>query len=358
MKQNKRGISLIMLVITIIVIIILAAAVILTLNRNNPVDNARQASWKEDMRGIQQSITLYISQLSTNDLQGDMSSYMNINETTQINGKNAFQEILGSKFTAYYSKISIINGELILNASRLTNEELNWAKQLNIKFLNDMAFNFDFSNPPVKIGDDYFISNFLGNATGKLVGFDNVLDGQNGSGYNTTDQSYSFDGMNDEIDIEDSQTYENGISLDITLELYPKKDNENIVQNLMMKRDVGKSNGFFLFLGNGLQGYPYGLLYIDIGANRFITDYTVPVNQKTRITYTFNNQEKGKLYINGELYQTYNKGDTNLINDIITKDIKIGCDHARTHLNYTYPFNGKIYHVAIYNKALSADEIK
>ena len=49
MKRNKRGISLIVLVITIIVMIILAAAIILALNGNNVVSRANQAKASSDL---------------------------------------------------------------------------------------------------------------------------------------------------------------------------------------------------------------------------------------------------------------------------------------------------------------------
>ena len=49
---QKRGISLIVSVVTIIVIIILAAVVILTVSKNNPVESAREATFKEDLRSF------------------------------------------------------------------------------------------------------------------------------------------------------------------------------------------------------------------------------------------------------------------------------------------------------------------
>ena len=47
--KNKRGISLIVLVITIIIIIILAGAVILNLADNNPIENASEAQILSDL---------------------------------------------------------------------------------------------------------------------------------------------------------------------------------------------------------------------------------------------------------------------------------------------------------------------
>ncbi|MDD3304476.1 MAG: hypothetical protein PHP54_06150, partial [Clostridia bacterium] len=75
-KENaKRGISLITLVITIIVIIVLAAAVILTLNNNNPVENAKEAIFRNDVASIHEQINLYaLNELAKNDGTFDITS--------------------------------------------------------------------------------------------------------------------------------------------------------------------------------------------------------------------------------------------------------------------------------------------
>ena len=53
---HKRGISLIVLIVTIIVVIILAAVVILTITKNNPVESAKEATFKEDVRNFQDEL--------------------------------------------------------------------------------------------------------------------------------------------------------------------------------------------------------------------------------------------------------------------------------------------------------------
>ena len=65
--RAKKGISLIVLVITIIVIIILAAAVLLSLNNNNPIQNAKQATMKNDASELKSAVALYISNYMAND---------------------------------------------------------------------------------------------------------------------------------------------------------------------------------------------------------------------------------------------------------------------------------------------------
>ena len=57
----KKGISLIVLIITIVVIIILAAVVVLTINKNNPIESAKEAKFKEDIRTFQYQLSLAIS---------------------------------------------------------------------------------------------------------------------------------------------------------------------------------------------------------------------------------------------------------------------------------------------------------
>lgn len=67
--KRKKGISLIVLIITIIVVIILAVTVILTITKNNPIESAKEAVFKEDVRAFQDELNMYISNEYTR-LQG------------------------------------------------------------------------------------------------------------------------------------------------------------------------------------------------------------------------------------------------------------------------------------------------
>ena len=67
--KKKKGISLIVLIITVIVIIILAAVVILTMSKNNPVERAKEATFKEDVRTFQDDLALTVAKEYT-DNQG------------------------------------------------------------------------------------------------------------------------------------------------------------------------------------------------------------------------------------------------------------------------------------------------
>ena len=59
MLKEKRGISLITLVITIIVVIILAAAVIMSLQKSNPIQQASKAKFLNDIATFKEDLELY-----------------------------------------------------------------------------------------------------------------------------------------------------------------------------------------------------------------------------------------------------------------------------------------------------------
>ena len=85
--KAKKGISLIVLVITIIVIIILAGAVILSLQKNNLIDQATQAKYVSDKDSIQSEVTLALSSIMAKNQQaGDIDM---TGATTTPDGKTA-----------------------------------------------------------------------------------------------------------------------------------------------------------------------------------------------------------------------------------------------------------------------------
>ena len=68
--MKKKGISLIVLIITIVVIIVLATAIIVTLARTNVIENANEATVKQDFRTLQDELNMYIADRFT-EAQGD-----------------------------------------------------------------------------------------------------------------------------------------------------------------------------------------------------------------------------------------------------------------------------------------------
>ena len=170
-----------------------------------------------------------------------------------------------------------------------------------------------------------------------------------------------FDGKDDGIEVQDDTDYSNGVTLEIYMKLRGPTNNQ-IVQILMMKR-TSTANGFFMFLGNA-NGYRYGDLQIDIGGSgqRYVPGITIQQDVPTYLSYTYNpkaSSEKGILYIDGAKRASTNLGDINKLMEVRGTTIQIGSDiHAYAGQNSTYPFNGEIYATRVYNRPLSATEIK
>ena len=119
---QKKGISLIVLIVTIIVIIILAAAVILTISKNNPVSSAKEATFKEDMSNIQDELSMYLSKKYTdNPTSFDKSS-------VNLSGDSMVTELPSTK--KYKDKVSVVEGNLILNNSKVNSDEKKWFNEV------------------------------------------------------------------------------------------------------------------------------------------------------------------------------------------------------------------------------------
>ena len=123
--KEKKGISLITLVITIIVIIILAAAVILTLNNNNPIENAKEATFKSDVKTVQSELTMYIAKQTADTLGGFKAEELNLSETTTPK----IEEILTSiKSSGLKGKVEVQNGKLVYTGT--IEKEEKWFKEI------------------------------------------------------------------------------------------------------------------------------------------------------------------------------------------------------------------------------------
>ena len=123
--KEKKGISLITLVITIIVIIILAAAVILTLNNNNPIENAKEATFKSDVKTLHSELTMYISKQTADTLGVFKAEELNLSETTTPK----IEEILTSiKSSGLKGKVEVQNGKLVYTGT--IEKEEKWFKEI------------------------------------------------------------------------------------------------------------------------------------------------------------------------------------------------------------------------------------
>ena len=122
---QKRGISLIVLIVTIIVIIILAAAVILTVGKNNPVESAREAKFKEDIQTFQHDLALSISKDYT-ARAGQRDNKFSGTTLAEI------QDYIPS-FTKEYEGKLIVKDDQLLYEETVTEKEKKLFEDLGIK---------------------------------------------------------------------------------------------------------------------------------------------------------------------------------------------------------------------------------
>ena len=131
--KGKKGISLIVLIITIIVVIILAAVVIITINKNNPVESAKEATFKEDVKSFQDDLALTVAKEYT-DNQGKRDTKIN------ATGENVKNYIPSFK-DKYVNKFAIVDDNLVATDKVTENEKL-WIKDLNLNSVEPEETNY------------------------------------------------------------------------------------------------------------------------------------------------------------------------------------------------------------------------
>ena len=129
MKRKKKGISLIVLIITIIIVIILAAVVIITMSKNNPINSAREARFKEDIRNFQSELSMYIGNQIVKDYSGTREKIT----TTDSSTFDEMKEYILSFQEKYEGKLAIEKDELVYFPKKVTKEEEKWLIDLGIK---------------------------------------------------------------------------------------------------------------------------------------------------------------------------------------------------------------------------------
>ncbi|MBQ9012509.1 MAG: hypothetical protein IJ094_02925 [Bacilli bacterium] len=125
MNKNK-GISLIVLIVTIIVIIILAAVVFLTISKNNPIESAKEARFKEDVRTFQDELALSVSKEYTAKA-GQRDNKFTATKFSKI------QKYIPSFNKNYEGKFVIKQDELVYKTENLTEKELEMVQNLNVR---------------------------------------------------------------------------------------------------------------------------------------------------------------------------------------------------------------------------------
>jgi len=142
-KQN-RGISLIVLVITIIVIIILAGAIILSLASNNPILQAKEATFKNTLKDYDSELSLWFANeytatsgsldLSTVNATKDTGTYTKDGDILKI------KDIIPSIQLKDEDLLEIKDGVLVYIGTN--DDEIKWAEEIQISNISPNVTNF------------------------------------------------------------------------------------------------------------------------------------------------------------------------------------------------------------------------
>ena len=121
--DKRKGISLIVLVITILVMIILAGVVIVSLSKNNPVEKAKEATFKTDVSTFEGDLSFYLA----NSLATDSTLKM---EDVDAAGYSEIKKVINSFAEKYADKFEVVDGKLIYIGE--DKDELVWIGELGI----------------------------------------------------------------------------------------------------------------------------------------------------------------------------------------------------------------------------------
>ena len=171
--KNKKGISLIVLIITIIVVIILAAIIIITLTKNNPVDSAKEATFKQDVRSFQDELSMYIGNENIKDIQGNREKIT----TVDMPSVKVMKEYIESFSSKYENKLGIYKDELVYYKpdnevkNKVTDKEEKWLQDLGInkKVVETTEESFEWGSDDPNNSEYYTLIKFIGKETDVII---------------------------------------------------------------------------------------------------------------------------------------------------------------------------------------------
>ena len=158
--KKKKGISLIVLIITIIVVIILAVTVILTITKNNPIESAKEAVFKEDVRAFHDELNMYISNEYTR-LQGQKDIKITAKKYEKNGVKDSVYTYIPDFKKKYEGKLAIKDDMIVYVGSDakekewLLNSGVYIAKTLTVKYV-DQDGNKLKEDESIALMDNYY----------------------------------------------------------------------------------------------------------------------------------------------------------------------------------------------------------
>lgn len=123
--KNRKGISLIVLIITILVMIILAGVVIVNMSKDNPVKNASKSVFLQEISDLKEELKMIISKKIINK---ELKSPEDVNAT----GYTEIIKYIPDFPKKFADKFIIRKGELFVVKQNLIEEERKWLEENKI----------------------------------------------------------------------------------------------------------------------------------------------------------------------------------------------------------------------------------
>lgn len=218
MKKNKRGISLIVLIITIIVMLILVSVIVVSFSNNNPIGKANEAKFKADLSSFRDELDANVNDIIFGESnKSDMDINVNVGDYALL------RKYIPDITEKYANKLLIKNGKLLYigddsgsqkeNFQKYYNEqEESWARSIGIQSPYGQVGDAN-GDGQITVADSEYLASIL--AENSIINKNNL----------TNRQKRAIDANADGfIDINDKTTIDNYLDYYIDKLPYTQKD--------------------------------------------------------------------------------------------------------------------------------------
>lgn len=373
-KNNKQGISLIVLVITIIIMIILAAVVVITLKEAGIIGIAETGTFKQNLANWKTELEVYVGNETVENKGRYNRELLNATMKKGVYGEdkifdengdgtsNLLDVLESIKDTKWENALYVKEGKIVFKKSKLTGTEIELAQKagyeidvLEIEEVNEESYiqdgliiQYDGENNTGN-GHDSSATTWKNISKTPLANSDGTLVNIN---YNETsgwtDNSLILDGSNDIV----KSAYAHYPQMTIEIVFKPLDALAGTTEDYIANFETGGMG--ILKVGNNLIGQAYvGGSYKAIGNNGLINigkTYSVSLGYDGTNMYYLENGELVKLPVTGAFTAPKDSTLFMLGTNPEAKGETLGSNEVRP--------NFEAYSVRIYNRCLTEEEMK
>ncbi len=133
LSKKKSGISMIVLIITIIVSVILLSVVLLNIERNNPIDSAKEVRFKNDIDNFINEISITYTNKKTENLKYNFTDMDATIGRKTDDDKYEIEEYIPSITEEYVDRLGLKDGQLVYREIDFSEEEAKWLEESGVQ---------------------------------------------------------------------------------------------------------------------------------------------------------------------------------------------------------------------------------